>query len=92
VNLWTVGCADHRLNRAGAGPHGQAGENAMRVPHLAHRSGAHKLHNTTATTRYEFYSGDGETLAGLPALAYSPRKLSKQPEPSQPRPSLAASS
>ena len=34
----------------------QAGENAF--PHLAHRSAAaHKLHCTTATTRYEFDSG-----------------------------------
>jgi hypothetical protein len=37
---------------------------------------------TTATTRYEFDSGEGETFSRQPALAYSPRKLSKQPEPS----------
>src|SRR5260221_14140673 len=55
----------------------------MRFPHLAHRSAAaHKLHSTTATTRYEFDSGEGETFSRQPALAYSPRKLSKQPEPS----------
>jgi hypothetical protein len=58
----------------------------MRFPHLAHRSAAaHKLHSTTATTRYEFDSGEGETFSRQPALAYSPRKLSKQPEPSQTR-------
>ena len=44
----------------------------MRFPHLAHRSAAaHKLHNTTATTQYEFDSGIGETFSRLPALAYS---------------------
>ena len=70
-------------DRASAVPYGQAGENAMRFPRLAHRSAAaHKLHSTTATTRYEFDSGEGETFSRQPALAYSPRKLSKQPEPS----------
>src|ERR1700731_4380518 len=83
VNLWTVGCADPHLT-AQAVSYGQAGENAARFPHLAHRSAAaHKLHCTTATTRYEFDSGEGETFSRQPALAYSPRKLSKQPEPSQ---------
>src|ERR1700737_3282980 len=71
-------------DRASAVSYGQAGENATRFPHLAHRSAAaHKLHSTTATTRYEFDSGEGETFSRQPALAYSPRKLSKQPEPSQ---------
>src|SRR5260370_13780954 len=71
-------------DRASAVSYGQAGENAMRFPHLAHRSAAaHKLHSTTTTTRYEFDSGEGETFSRQPALAYSPRKLSKQPEPSQ---------
>src|SRR5712671_5683454 len=70
-------------DRASAVSYGQAGENAMRFPHLAHRSAAaHKLHSTTATTRYEFDSREGETFSRQPALAYSPRKLSKQPEPS----------
>ena len=41
-------------DRASAVPYGQAGENAMRFPRLAHRSAAaHKLHSATATTRYE---------------------------------------
>src|ERR1700737_2567494 len=70
-------------DRASAVPYGQAGENALRFPHLAHRSAAaHKLHSTTATTRYEFDSGKSETISRLPALAYSPRKLSKRPGPS----------
>src|SRR5580693_1155205 len=72
-------------DRASAVSYGQAGANATRFPHLAHRSAAaHKLHRTNATTRYEFDSGEGETFSRQPALAYSPRKLSKQPEPSQP--------
>src|SRR5947207_2686292 len=55
----------------------------MRFPHLAHRSAAaHKLHSTIATTRYEFDSGEGETFSRQPALAYSPRNLSKCPGPS----------
>ncbi len=71
-------------DRASAVPYGQAGENAMRFAPLAHRSAAaHKLHSTTNTTRSEFDSGKSETISRLPALAYSPRKLSKQPEPSQ---------
>src|SRR5258708_4374429 len=42
-------------DRASAVPYGQAGENALRLPHLAHRSAAvHKLHRPTATSRIEF--------------------------------------
>src|SRR5271165_4900428 len=71
-------------DRASAVPYGQAGENALRFPHLAHRSAAaHKLHSATTTTRYEFDSGKSETISRLPTLAYSPRKLSKPPGPSQ---------
>src|SRR6516164_1549803 len=44
---------------------------------------AHKLHSTTATTSYELDSGKGEPISRLPAFAYSPRKLSKRPAPSQ---------
>src|SRR3989442_12675687 len=51
-------------DRASAVTYGQAGENAMRFPHLAHRSAAaHKLHSATATTRYEFDSGKSETIS-----------------------------
>jgi IS5 family transposase len=60
------------LLRASAVPYGQAGENAMRSPHLAHRSAAaHKLHSTTATTQAEFDPRKGETFSRPPALAYS---------------------
>src|SRR6516165_4326499 len=71
-------------DRASAVPYGQAGKTQMRFPHLAHRSAAaHKLHSTTATTSYELDSGKGEPISRLPAFAYSPRKLSKRPAPSQ---------
>jgi len=71
-------------DRASAVSYGQAGENAMRFPHLAHRSAAaHKLHSTTATTRYEFDSGKGETFSRNTSFSLFSRKLSKQPEPSQ---------
>ena len=57
-------------DRASAVPYGQAGENAMRFPHLAHRSAAaHKLHSTSATRRDEFVSGNGQTSTRLPALS-----------------------
>src|SRR5437588_5616155 len=71
-------------DRASAVPYGQAGENALRFPHLAHRSAAaHKLHSATEKSRIEFDSGKSETTSRQPALAYSPRKLSKRPGPSQ---------
>src|SRR6202047_2934569 len=74
---WCCEFVDSRLrrsppDRASAVPYGQAGENAMRFPRLAHRSAAaHKLHRTTATTRYEFDSGEGETFSRQPA--YTPK-------------------
>ena len=38
-------------DRASAVPYGQAGENAVRFPYLAHRSAAaHKLHSTPHKT------------------------------------------
>jgi len=53
-------------DRASAVPYGQAGENALRFPHLAHRSAAvHKLHSATATSGIEFDSGKGETFERL---------------------------
>src|SRR5258706_15289520 len=71
-------------DRASAVPYGQAGENAMRFPRLAHRSAAaHKLHSTPQQDRMNLISGNRETSSRLPALAYSPRKLSKRPAPSQ---------
>ena len=72
-------------DRASAVPYGQAGENAARFPHLAHRSAAaHKLHSTPQQDRINLISGNRETSSRLPALAYSPRKLSRRPAPSQP--------
>ena len=71
-------------DRASAVPYGQAGENATRFPHLAHRSAAaHKLHSTPQQDRMNLISGNRETSSRLSALAYSPRKLSKRPAPSQ---------
>src|ERR1700738_447331 len=71
-------------DRASAVPYGQAGENATRFPHLAHRSAAaHKLHSTPQQDSMNLISGDRETSSRLSALAYSPRKLSKRPAPSQ---------
>ena len=56
----------------------------MRFPHLAHRSAAaHKLHSTPQQDRINLISGNRETSSRLPALAYSPRKLSRRPAPSQ---------
>jgi hypothetical protein len=80
VNLWTVGCADPRLT-AQAGP---LWTSRGRRSHLAHRSAAaHKLHSTPQQDRMNLISGNRETSSRLPALAYSPRKLSKRPAPSQ---------
>ena len=54
-------------DRASAVPYGQAGENAMRFPHLAHRSAAaHKLHSTPQRDRMNLISGKGETNSRLP--------------------------
>src|SRR5689334_3621563 len=60
-------------DRASAVPHGQAGENAMRFPHLAHRSAAdHKLHSTPQQDRMNLISGKNKPAAGYRGpLAYS---------------------
>jgi hypothetical protein len=66
-------------DRASAVSYGQAGENALRFPHLAHRPAAvHKRHSATAA-RIDFDSGKGETFNRLRALAYSSRNLSRRP-------------
>ena len=45
-------------DRASAVPYGQAGENAMRFPRLAHRSAAaHKLHSASQQDRMNLISG-----------------------------------
>ncbi len=58
-------------DRASAVPYGQAGENAMRFPHLAHRSAAaHKLHSTPQQNRMNF--DFGESANQQPALSKHP--------------------
>ena len=70
MNLWTVGCADPRLTAPSAVPYGQAGENAMRFPHLDHRSAAdHKLHSTPQQQGMNLISGNDETSSRLPACS-----------------------
>lgn len=50
VDLWTAGCAGSRLSARCALAYGQAMDNALRCPALAHRSAAaHKLHSAQAT-------------------------------------------
>src|SRR5438477_3825210 len=57
-------------DRASAVPYGQAGENAMRFPRLAHRSAAaHKLHSTRQQDRMNLISGKGETSRRLPVFS-----------------------
>ena len=57
-------------DRASAVPYGQAGENAMRFPHLAHRSAAaHKLHSTPRQHRMMLISGNDQTSSRLPAFS-----------------------
>ena len=59
-------------DRASAVPYGQAGENAMRFPHLAHRSAAaHKLHSTPQQGRMNLFRGMVKPAAGHRPLAYS---------------------
>ena len=57
-------------DRASAVPYGQAGENAMRFPRLAHRSAAaHKLHSTPQQHGMNLISGNAETTSRLPAFS-----------------------
>src|SRR5215813_6095680 len=59
-------------DRTSAVPYGQAGENAMRFPHLAHRSAAaHKLHSTPQQDGMNLFRGIIKPAAGYPLLAYS---------------------
>src|SRR6185312_8519939 len=77
-------------DRASAVPYGQAGENAMRFPRLAHRSAAaHKLHSTPQQDRMNLISGKGETSSRLPAFSlflpgscpnYRDRRTRSRPE------------
>ena len=57
-------------DRASAVPYGQAGENAMRFPHLVHRSAAaHKLHSTPQQHGMILISGNGEISSRLHAFS-----------------------
>ena len=59
-------------DRASAAPYGQAGENAMRFPRLAHRSAAaHKLHSTPQQHGMILFRGMIKPAAGYRPLAYS---------------------
>src|SRR6201996_5900106 len=60
-------------DRASAVPYGQAGENAMRFPRLAHRSAAaHKLHSTPQQHRMNLNFGERvQPAADYRPLAYS---------------------
>jgi hypothetical protein len=71
-------------DRASAVPYGQAGENARLFPTLP--TGRRLPTSFTAQQQqqgYESDSGKSETISRPPALAYSPRKLSNRPGPSQ---------
>ncbi len=69
VDLWTAGFAGSRLSARGALSHGQAMDNALRCPPLAHRSApAHKLHSAQATI---FSNPENQNYPPAPALAYS---------------------
>jgi hypothetical protein len=72
VNLWTVGCADPSLTAQARSPMDKPGKNAMRFPHLAHRSAAaHKPYSTPHQDRMKLISGKGERAAGYRGpLAY----------------------
>src|SRR5215470_1832297 len=57
-------------DRASAVPYGQAGENAMRFPRLAHRSAAaHKLHSTPQQDGINLISGNHQTSSRLPPFS-----------------------
>src|SRR4051812_6551468 len=59
-------------DRVSAVTYGQAGENAPRFPHLAHRSAAaHKLHSTPQQDGMNVISGKGETSSRLPVFSLS---------------------
>jgi hypothetical protein len=66
----------YRPDRASAVPYGQAGENAMSFPHLAHRSAdAHKLHSTPQQDGINLLSGNHQTSSRLPAFSLFSRTI-----------------
>src|SRR6202030_2520874 len=86
VNLWTVGCADPRLTAQARSPMGKPGKTQCVYPSLP--TGRRLPTSFTAPQQQQgmnLIPGKVKPSAGyrLPALAYSPRKLSKPPGPSQ---------
>ena len=83
MNLWTVGCADPRLTAQARSLWTSRGKRHAFSPPCPQVGAAHKLHSTPQQDRMNLISGNRETSSRLPALAYSPRKLSKRPAPAQ---------
>ncbi len=84
MNLWTVGCADPRLTAPARSPMDKPGKTPCVSPGLP--TGRRLSTSFTAPQQQQamnLISGKSETISRLPALAYSPRKLSKRPGPSQ---------
>jgi len=84
VNLWTVGCADPRLTAQAQSPMDKPGKTRCVSPTLP--TGRRLPTSFTAPPQQHgmnLIPGRVKTFSRQPALAYSPRKLSKQPEPSQ---------
>src|SRR6266581_472316 len=83
MNLWTVGCADPRLTAQARSPMDKPGKTHGVSPGLP--TGRRLPTSFTAPPQQHgmnLISGKVNPSVGIPALAYSPRKLSKQPEPS----------
>jgi len=83
VNLWTVGCADPRLTAQARSPMDKPGKTPCVSPTLP--TGRRLPTSFTPLQQQQgmnLIPGKRETISRLPALAYSPRKLSKRPGPS----------
>src|SRR5712675_1669418 len=83
VNLWTVGCADPRLTAQARSPMDKPGKTPCVSPTLP--TGRRLPTSFTPLEQQQgmnLIPGKRETISRLPALAYSPRKLSKRPGPS----------
>ena len=83
MNLSTVGCADPRLTAPARSPMDKPGK----TPCVSRTLPTGRRLPTSFTAplqqhRMSLIPGKVKPSAGLPALAYSPRKLSKQPGPS----------
>ena len=83
MNLWTVGCADPRLTAQARSPMDKPGKTQCVSPTLP--TGRRLPTSFTAPPQQHgmnLIPGKVKPSAGIPALAYSPRKLSKPPGPS----------